>query len=192
MSFKWIPDFTRDCLNTLGQSMMEGRCWNNGKIIIGEVLHKSNDNPKGVWCWWDASGDFAASMFFCLKYLEAKEISDWLNSVFEISCPHWRAQFIVWLVGFKAIIDREIVQPSDMSGASYPDISWAWSHCLTSEISTKPFISDDNLNEAEKVIYQRVSVNSVLDWLESMKPYPYLESELGGLPDDLLKKYSLH
>jgi hypothetical protein len=61
--------FREDVLLTLGRCMMDSMCWNGTDIAIGKVLRKSNNNPNHVWAWWDASGDFAASMFFCLKYL---------------------------------------------------------------------------------------------------------------------------
>jgi hypothetical protein len=107
--------FRDDVLCTLGRCMMDGMCWNGPDIAIGKVLHRSNDNPNRVWGWWDASGDFTSSMFFCLKYLPAPSIEPWLHSVFDIPSPHWRAQVIVWLVGAHGILNNVIRWPSEFS-----------------------------------------------------------------------------
>ncbi len=48
---------------------MDRNCWEDNDIELGKLLHRSNNNPNQVWMWWDASGDFSSSMFFCLKYL---------------------------------------------------------------------------------------------------------------------------
>ncbi|UUZ46943.1 hypothetical protein LP420_25160 [Massilia sp. B-10] len=56
-------------LTTLGRSLMEPHCWNGTEIKVGAMLRRSNNNPAQVWGWWDASGDFSASMFFCLEVL---------------------------------------------------------------------------------------------------------------------------
>lgn len=82
--------FHEDALRTLGRSIMDSECWNGSDIAIGKVLRRSNDNPNQVWVWWDASGDFTASMFFCLKYLPEAEVEPWLRSVLDIPSPHWR------------------------------------------------------------------------------------------------------
>eukprot|EP01034_Spumella_vulgaris_P037082 gene37082-45745_t len=77
--------------NGIYREPYEGMCWNGTDIAIGKVLRKSNNNPNHVWAWWDASGDFAASMFFCLKYLPESSVEPWLRSVFDIPSPHCRA-----------------------------------------------------------------------------------------------------
>ena len=100
--------FRDDAVLTLGRCMMDGQCWNGPDIAVGTVLHPSNNNPNRVWGWWDASGDFAASMFFCLKYLPASLVETWLRSVLEITSPHWRAQVVVWMVG--AHLEAELAE----------------------------------------------------------------------------------
>lgn len=67
--------FREDVLLTLGRCMMDSMCWNGSDIAIGKVLRQSNNNPNHVWVWWDASGDFTASMFFCMKYLPESSVA---------------------------------------------------------------------------------------------------------------------
>lgn len=116
--------FKEDVLNTLGKSMMDGVCWDGSSIVVGNILCPSNRNPARVWCWWDASGDFSASLLFCLKFLPAERISDWFQSALGIESPHWRAQLIVWLLGADKILRDEIKQPSEFGEGDRPSINW--------------------------------------------------------------------
>src|SRR5262249_17997529 len=127
--------FREDVLDTLGRCMMEPQCWSGREIVIGEMLRRDNDNPAGVWRWWDASGDFSASMFFCLKYLPAERVSGWMRLVLDIPSPHWRAQVIVWAVGAHDTLQGRVAWPEDWNANARPSVQWEWSHCLRAEIA---------------------------------------------------------
>lgn len=183
--------FREDVLLTLGRCMMDSMCWNGSDIAIGKVLRQSNNNPNHVWVWWDASGDFAASMFFCLKYLPESSVEPWLRSVLEIPSPHWRAQVIVWLVGAHGILSNGIRWPSEFSMEARPYIGWEWSHCLKVEMAAADdsgappvptFIPETARISALDVVRSYFSEDRFLEWLECISTVPYLESELAEIP----------
>ena len=183
--------FRDDVLLTLGLCMMDSMCWNGADIAIGKILRQSNDNPNRVWMWWNASGDFAASMFFCLKYLPEPAISPWLHSVFAIPSPHWRAQVIVWLVGAHGILNNVIQWPSAFPERARPSVRWEWSHCLTAGVAVaddsgappaEAFIPEASRTSVLNVVRSHFSEEQFLEWLECMSTISYLESELGDIP----------
>jgi hypothetical protein len=183
--------FREDVLLTLGRCMMDSMCWNGSDIAIGKVLRQSNNNPNQVWVWWDASGDFAASMFFCLKYLPESSVEPWLRSVLDIHSPHWRAQVIVWLVGAHGILNNVIRWPSEFSMEARPYIGWEWSHCLKVEMAAADdsgappvptFIPEAARTSALNVVRSYFSENRFLEWLDCISTVPYLASELAEIP----------
>lgn len=184
--------FRDDMLCTLGKCIMDDICWDDEEIVIGRILCPSNNNPNRVWCWWDASGDISSSIFFCLKYLPAQEISGWFKSVLTIQSPHWRAQLIVWLVGAHGILNKEIKQPSELEEDRRPAINWAWSHILDGDYSgeyseqkkqNKQFIPEENRLAILKVLSETINEDMYLEWLDSIAQYDYLESELAEIPE---------
>ena len=184
--------FRDDAINTLGRCIMDSYCWQGSDIVIGRILHRSNNNPKRVWCWWNASGDFSASLFFCLKYLSVSSISAWLRSVLRLESPHWRAQLIVWLVGAYGIIHSKITWPSEFNINDRPDVSWAWSHCLRRDLGypagagmpllSSTLLPDDNRIEALRVLGEELTEDRLIEWLTSIAAFPYLVSELAEIP----------
>jgi len=183
--------FREDVMSTLGLCMMEPSCWNGSQIAIGQVLHRTNENPNRVWCWWDASGDFSSSMFLCLKYLPEELVGNWLRSVLAVQSPHWRAQVLVWLVGAHDILGGAIHWPSQFSENAYPAISWDWSHCLAPGLAendssgaaiTHALLADGVRSEVLELIRLHFTEEVFLDWLGSISTVPYLESELGQIP----------
>jgi len=174
-------NFESDVLQTLGRCMMEANCWNGSEVVLGAFLHRSNKNPNQIWRWWDASGDFSASMFFCLKYLPTASLREWIASVFAIPSPYWRAQVLVWLVGAHSILEDQIKWPAAFDVNARPYIGWEWSHCL-----------DDNLGpsllslEARHIMLNETREHFKPDvfggCLKSINAVPTLESELAEIP----------
>ncbi len=195
--------FRADIMNTLGSSMMDRSCWMDGEIVVGAILH-DGEWPNGLWGWFNASGDFSASMFFCLKYLEAEEIDGWMKSVLAIRCPHWRAQVIAWFVGAQKMLNGEMRQPADLQAirraSGVPKVDWEDSHCLDGNYSdewtkhTNKQVPDYLLPAANRT-QALATVRSVMtqdllnDWLVSMRRFEYLEAELLYLPKQFLELY---
>lgn len=191
------PQFQQDVLSTLGRSLMEPDCWDDGQIVVGSVLHRSNNNPNQVWCWWDASGDFSASLFLCLKYLPTPLVADWFHSVLSIDSPHWRAQVIVWLVGAHEMLRGLIEWPSQLTLEAYPAVHWDWSHCLgpdlaTDESGTPPLstmLSKESCAKVLEVVRGHFTEEIFLDWLESISTVHYLQTELADIPATFERLY---
>jgi hypothetical protein len=183
--------FRDDALLTLGSCLMDEQCWQGNEVNIGTFLHRSDNNPNHVWCWWDASGDFSASMFFCLKYLHDSRVTEWLQSVLAISSPHWRAQVIVWLVGAHDLLTGQARWPSDFHANARPSIAWDWSHCLrpdlaTADVSGLPamdsLLSEGARAQVLQIVHAYFSEDVYLEWITSISRVPYLEVELAEIP----------
>jgi hypothetical protein len=190
--------FRRDALQTLGQCLMERHCWAEGRLVLGTMLHRHENTHVGLWAWFDASGDFTASMFFCSKYLTPDEIEPWLVSVLGITCPHWRAQVIVWFVGAHAMLTGGLPQISDLDTAQRPQMTWENSHCLTGSYSgdhsddaapPPPFLPAANRDAILRTLRQHLTQDRVLEWLLSIAAVDYLEVELAELPDRFCDLY---
>lgn len=191
------PGFQQDVLATLGRCLMEPRCWQDGDIVVGRLLHRSNRNPSQVWRWWDASGDLSASLLLCAKYLPATQVGGWFRSVLAIESPHWRAQMIVWLIGAHALLTGLQRAPSELDPEAYPAITWGWSHCLrpstTTEAGEISPIVDWLPQPARTQLLDEVRACFTDDvfvaWLESIGRVDYLQRELADLPSTFERLY---
>jgi hypothetical protein len=191
------PGFRHDALRTLGQCLMEPHCWADGRVALGAMLHRYRNPNVGVWFWYDASRDFSASMFFCLKLLAADEIRPWLTSVLQIACPHWRAQVIVWFVGAYGLLTGEQLQVSELDTVTRPSMVWEHSHCLHGDYAghapdappAPPFLTVETRSEVLRVLKATITPDRYLEWLMSIADYDYLEAELAELPDRFVELY---
>jgi hypothetical protein len=190
---QYVPykTFHEDTLLTLGRCLMDKSCWTGTEIAIGRVLHRSNNNPNRVWCWWDACGDFSASMFFCLKYLPEKLVGNWLRSVLAIQSPHWRAQLLVWMVGAHDMLTGKINWPSEFKIGGRPSVEWEWSHCLGPALAAKDargagmvrtFLDEPVRSEVLDLVRLHFSEDTYLEWLNSISCISYLYEELAEIP----------
>jgi hypothetical protein len=183
--------FREDTLLTLGRCLMDKSCWTGDEIAIGKVLHRSNNNPNRVWCWWDACGDFSSSMFFCLKYLPEALVGKWMRSALAIKSSHWRAQFLVWMVGAHDMLAGKIEWPSEFKIGARPSVGWEWSHCLKPDLAKKdasgasivtPFLGDPVRREVLELVRLHFSEDMYLEWLNSISRVSYLYEELAEIP----------
>jgi hypothetical protein len=190
--------FRGDALLTLGRMMMDAHCWDGDDIRVGSMLHRSNNNPNRIWCWWDASGDFSASMFFCLKYLEPAQVAPWFESVLAIRSPHWRAQVLVWLLGAHGMLTSDIRWPSDWPVEHALAVSWAWSHCLrvelldqsrTAKLAGAHFIPHSAAEQILAAAQRYFTEDRYLEWLNSFDRVPEVRDELSELPKDFEALY---
>jgi hypothetical protein len=183
-------EFPDDALLTLGRCIMDEQCWNGTEVAIGNILHRSNHNPGHVWRWWDASGDFSASMFFSLKYLPEPLIREWMASVLAIRSPYWRAQLIVWLVGAHDLLAGRIGWPSQLPESAYPSVAWDWSHCIKPELSTgrargpavASWLSERARAQVLQIVHAHFDEDVYLEWLASISTVPAIESEIAEIP----------
>ncbi len=183
--------FAHDALNTLGRVMMDPRCWSDDELAVGSMLHRSDNNPARVWCWWDASGDFSASLFFCLKYLPEPLVRPWFRSALEIPSPHWRAQMLVWLVGAHGMLTGRVKWPDEFTTADRPSVSWEWSHCLRSQIALADesgappqpaMLPEGSCLLVLQLVRSFFTEERYLEWLYAIERVEYLIHELAEIP----------
>ena len=77
--------YAKDILETLGQSLMVPENWENGKVRVGSMLHRSNRNPARYWGWDNASGDLSASIFLCLVFCRPMKLKHGCNPFLPLS-----------------------------------------------------------------------------------------------------------
>lgn len=195
--------FRDDALATLGRAIMAPELWPNGPRASIGCLHPTKTSHVRYPVWASGSGDFAASMFFCLKYLKASEVSHWVESVFAIECAHWRAQVLVWLCGAKNFFDGTNTQPTDLNSSFGPGyyvrhIDWELSEIIDG-VNTAynereepvEFLPAANLICCHETIIAILDQNLLTEWLESLMDFEYLFDHLTDceIPELLQKSY---
>lgn len=186
-------EFRRDALSTLGQAIMAPALWENSEVVLGQMLYSPPPaEERAYWGWYRASGDFAASMFFCWKYLKPEEIDSWLASVFRIECSHWRTQLLVWLLGMAPVLNGEMKQVAELPKLHPPviwetsDHFWNWSRRME---PAWLFLPEENRDALQKSLSRHLTPDLFLEWIESFARFPYLEEELGQFPDQFVEAF---
>lgn len=190
--------FREDVLATLGRAMMMAECWPGGHPDLFLCLNKSYMPGAGRWLWDEASGKLSASMFFCLKYLDADAVEPWFKSILDIRSTHWRAQLLVWLVGAHGLLTGAIQQPAQLGEDKWPTIEWNWSHCLTGNYTgsftgqepISEFLPAANRRRLLHVVHQSVAAGVIPEWVDAFARYPDLVGELLNLPERCVELYS--
>ncbi len=171
-------------LRTLGQSLMTPSRWQDGKIVLGTVLHPSNRNPAKVWGWANVSGDLAASMIVCLRLIQSHDIQEWVASMFAIKCPHWRAQLLTWYVGASPLLNGKIQFPSHFDSWT-PKIDWSYSHVIREsrggENIANSLISKENMTHFKAAFEANLRTADLALWKEEILEIEALRTEVGTL-----------
>lgn len=143
-------DFCADALATLGQYIMSPPFWVEPEAA--PQCFTKWCGPSGICGWYKTDGLMSASLFFCLKYLDADRVGPWFRSVAAIPNRYWQAQLLTWLVGAHPILTDEISQPATLPGEGLFGVGWEWSHVLSGNysgdhappIQMVPFLSPEN------------------------------------------------
>ena len=173
-----------DVLQTLGQTLMQESNWSNGSVVLGKILHPSNNNPAKIWGWANVSGDLGASMALCLRLIEPEDIMGWVQSIFAIDCPYWRAQVLTWYIGAKPLLDGKVQFPSQFDRWT-PQIGWNWSHGIDgrydqARVATS-FISGANIAEFKATSEAALATADLNVWIEEILSIEALRSEVGSI-----------
>ena len=194
--------FKDDALITLGRAIMAPELWPNGPRASAGCLHPRKSSRTQYPVWATASGDFAASMFFCLKYLEVNEVPHWIGSVFAIECPHWRTQILAWLCGAENFFDGTMTQPTELNNYYGPQVEWELSLIIDgrnnayneSEEPSEPieFLPAANLSCCRETVTEILDEALLSDWLESLMDFEYLFDHVtdAEIPEMLQKFYN--
>jgi hypothetical protein len=166
---------------------MDRSLWADGHLRADAMLRRYDADGEARH-WRFICGDFSCLMFFCIKYLDTIQIAEWVPSVFRISCPHWRAQLMIWLIESRGMLTGAIKQPSEFPEPPVADVSpiWSWSHIIDGEYFEKDrtgyavidFISSENLAAFNAAVASEISEALVIDWKRSFARYEHLASRL--------------
>jgi hypothetical protein len=192
------PGFREDALATLGRAIMAPEAWPGGKLDLEITLDKQYAPGAGRLLWDEVSGKLSASLFFCVKYLEADAIEPWFRSVTCIASPHWRAQVMVWLVGAHGLLTGRTPNPKALGENDWPQVEWDWSHCLggnytgehTGAEPGSEFLPAENRRRLLAAGHRLVAEGALLEWVDSFAADPQLVEELLSLPERCFDLYS--
>ncbi len=188
------PYDREEILSTLGQVIMTENRWKNGRIVSGRILHPSNNNPAKWWGWANVSGDLAASLVVCLRLVDDEELAGWVDSIFLIDCPYWRAQLLTWHVGARPLLSEQIHFPNQFDAWTAndnnknPSIGWDGSHVVR-EIQGSKSLAESIFPNGRvarfRGIFEAHLQNADLSkWKEEILKVPALRSEVGRLVTD--------
>ncbi len=176
--------YRANVLNTLGLALMSPDRWDKGNVVLGKILHPSNRNPARIWGWFDVSGDLAASLVLCLRLIQKKDIAGWVESIFAIRCPYWRAQILTWYVGAKPLLTGKVAFPSDFVSVS-PRIEWSWSHAISGNqggrVVTSSLFPPGNLDQFKTSVETQLKLINLEEWQKGILEVEALQNEVGAL-----------
>lgn len=180
-----------EVLSTLGHVIMAENRWKDGKIVVGNTLHPSNNNPAKWWGWANVSGDLAASLLICLRLVEDKELQGWVDSIFSIGCPYWRAQLLTWHVGARPLLNERIQFPSQFDewtanrNNKNPSIGWSDSHVVGrmqgDTIVAEAVFPQGRVSKFKSAFEAHLENADLSKWKEEILEVPELRSEVGRL-----------
>ncbi|MBW4580572.1 MAG: hypothetical protein KME42_13495 [Tildeniella nuda ZEHNDER 1965/U140] len=207
------PEFREDVICSLSVSLMVSDLWIDYQDELTkssypkfnfQIWRNKNDTLRMDWNARKANCNLSSMMFFCLKYLEPKEIYTWIHSCISIYDPYWRGALSVWLLGASDLLCKSIIVPSDVDRA-IPQVIWQGSRMLGSiagSVDAKyPPMEEHNDNiyflPQEKTVALREEVNRlitpelILDWAELFSHDPFLLESTYSVPESLLEKVPL-
>ena len=115
-----------------------------------------------------------------------------------IRSAHWNAQVIVWLLGAHGMFTGKQTQPSEFEFADRPCVDWEWSHVLEGDYSgihdgsaPRPvdFLPAENRETILRVLDENLTQELFFEWLDAIKAFDYLETELAELPSRFAQIY---
>ncbi len=183
-----------EVLSTLGQVIMAENRWKDGKIVVGNILYPSNNNPAKRWGWANVSGDLAASLVVCLRLIGDKELQGWVDSIFSIDCPYWRAQLLTWHVGARPLLNGRIKFPNQFDewtanrNNKNPSIGWDGSHVVGrmqgDTIVAEAIFPKGRVSKFKSTFEAHLANADLSKWKEEILEIPALRSEVGRLIED--------
>lgn len=219
MNVYWngIPEeysgFRNDVIISLSLCLMNEELWfdcidekANATHLRAKFLDTYQDGKNELRLDWNAgksNESLSALMFFCLKYLNPKEISFWVKSLFSIGDIYWKGALMVWILGAYDILKQPIISPL-MIEKSNPELEWENSHTLGSRYGSmdaehpphedyndnKNFIPFENAECFIEEINKHLTDELILEWAESFAEDNFIAESTYNVPELLMKKMS--
>lgn len=191
--------FAEDTIHTLGRCLMDPARWNGERLAIGAPEDPLARGRHAAFEWSVACGDFSAGMFFCAKYLDEKDLTSWLDSVFAIRCPLWTTQLYTWLLATHPLLTGRVLRLDDLETGSPFEVQWHGAHVLDSDFTgiyepsptPLPLLSGQRCEFVLSAARRHLSQTGFFDWLDAIKPYAYLETMLGSKPSRFADTFNI-
>jgi len=191
--------FSDDILSTLARCSMDQACWcGDGRVNTQAALWRNGGQFIDDASYTEGNGYLASSMFFCLKYLPAKEIAAWVESILNIECSRWRALIIAWLVGAHAMLTGQCKQPKKL-GSERPPVGWCYSYFLGGNCSGKnmsealdvvqDFLPEQSRNEFMRCIRRQLTPKMYEIWMLSICEDQNIDAGILDVSNDFEKLY---
>jgi hypothetical protein len=192
------PGFADDARQTLGRCLMDPSRWSGARLALA-APQDPFAHPDHRFAWSVACGDFSAGMVFCTKYLASAELPAWLDSAFAIQCPLWTTQLHGWLLGAYPLLSGRVPQLAALENDAASEVAWLGTHVLKGDFSGDhaasrpplPLLSEPRFQAVLDAARRHVSEARYFAWLDAIKPYPYLETLLGGMPSRFAEVFEI-
>jgi hypothetical protein len=193
------PGFGDDVLWTLGRCLMDPSRWIGDRLAVSAPEDPSAGGRNAAFEWHVVCGDFSAGMFYCSKYLDRDELDAWLGSVFAITCPLWTTQLYSWLLGAHPLLTGSVLELGKLKDDPSTNVVWHGAHVLHGDFSgvhqpspsPLPLLSSDRREAVLAAARRHISEASYFAWLDAIKPFTYLESELGAMPSRFAEVFEI-
>lgn len=192
------PGFADDARHTLGRCLMDPSRWNGARLAVA-APQDPFAHPDHRFAWSVACGDFSAGMVFCAKYLAIEEVPAWLDSAFAIRCPLWATQLYGWLLGAYPLLSGHVLQLAALDNDAASEVVWPGAHVLKGDFSGDhaapgaplPLLAPPRCHAVLDAVRRHVSQARYFAWLDAIKPHPYLETLLGGMPSRFAEVFEI-
>ena len=123
-------------------------------------------------------------MFLCLRLIKTEDVEGWVQSIFAIGCPYWRAQILTWYIGAKPLLEGKVLFPSQFDRWT-PQIDWSGSHYVNGEHGqvrvAHNAISDANMAKFKAASEAAFATPDLDIWIEEILSIDALRSEVGSI-----------
>lgn len=182
--------FADDVRQTLGRCLMDSSRWIGDRLAVSAPEDPFAGGRRESFEWHVACGDFSAGMFLCAKYLDESVLDTWLDSAFAIRCPLWTTQLYSWLLAVHPLLTGTVLELAALDSDSPTNVVWLGAHVLRGDFtgvyeptpSPLRLLSPRRCEAVLASVRRNVSEASYFSWLDAIKPYAYLQAELGGTP----------
>lgn len=165
--------FREDALLTLGCCLMAPALWSE-RLDPGRTV----PFPHRGLAYAQRESALSASLFLCMRMLEAKEISDWVQSLVDIESPWWKIHFLRWL----ELAWPRLASPDELPGSllnTRPDIGWHGVSTFTRNRERPPtgFLSAQRVEAFTASLRHHLTADRYLAWMDELYAVPEIAVE---------------
>lgn len=172
-----------DIFTCLALAPTDASRWRDGAPDFERTMYNVQYWRTGHNPWTRVSGDIAAGACLCFKYLDVDQLGPWIDSALKIDEPHFRTQFLLWLVEAEPLISGRIRHLSEIRTDACPSAgpSWTWSHLLSGATDGAnagsrmlDYVDARSLDAKRAVVAKALGRVDLEKHQADIDPYPYL------------------